>query len=368
MWLQLCLFIIAFIAFIFYKSNGDTVKVRHNYVTFLIILLVLQSALRHLAVGEDTYSYSVEWMQIGAMSWKDIWQNIIATYIYGEGKDAGYAVVIKLLNYILPNFRWFLFVYAIVLFVSLFRLVERHLTSLPQILMSFFLYQVLLYSFFSTTGMRQGMATIVTFWAVKWIQENKLWRFVIAILLASLIHKSVLLFLPFYFIAKFPKSKILLVGSLVSMPILFPFARAIATFLVDFSGAEQYRGYAESGMDTGGGSLNFLIMIVFISVLSFFTKIKNEDSIPNYVINALALAVFFTPMMWVDTSLMRVIQYFSIFSLIGLPLAVEYLPVDKSIRSMVYWGLMVVFVFTTIRHNYVYGFFWEDMKLPTWYY
>lgn len=367
MWLQLCLFIIAFIAFIFYKSNGDTEKIRHNYVTFLIILLVLQSALRHLAVGEDTYSYSREWIQIGAMSWSDIWQNIIATYVYGVGKDAGYAVVIKLLNYILPNFRWFLFVYAIVLFVSLFRLVERHLSSLPQIFMSFCLYQVLFYSFFSTTGMRQGMATIVTFWAVKWIQENKLWRFVIAILFASLIHKSVLLFLPFFFIAKFPKSKTLLVLSLASMPILFPFAGSIASFLVDISGAEQYRAYAEHDADTGG-AVSFLIMIVFISVLALYTKNIKEDSIPNYVINALALAVFFTPMMWVDTSLMRVIQYFSIFSLIGLPLAVEYLPVDKASRSIVYWGLMVVFVITTIRHNYVYGFFWEDMKLPTWYY
>lgn len=367
MWLQLVLFIIAFFALNVYQRNGDTAQARHKYVTLLIILLVLQSALRHLAVGEDTYSYSVEWELHGTQPWSEIWHNIIATYVYGEGKDAGYEILIKLLNYVLPNFRCFLFVYAIVLFVSLFRLVERNLTSLPQIFMSFCLYQVLFYSFFSTTGMRQGMATIVTFWAVKWIQENKLWRFVIAILLASLIHKSVLLFLPFYFIAKIPKSKILLIITLVSMPLLFPFAGEIASFLVDISGAEQYRAYAEHEAETGG-AVSFLILIVFISVLALYTKNKKEDSIPNYVINALALAVFFTPMMWVDTSLMRVIQYFSIFSLIGLPLAVEYLPVDKASRSIVYWGLMVVFVITTIRHNYVYGFFWEDMKLPTWYY
>jgi len=367
MWVQLCLFIIAFIALIILKSKGVTGTVRHNYVTFLIVLLVLQSALRHLAVGEDTFSYSMEWQQHGAQLWSEIWQNIIVTYVYGEGKDAGYAVVIKLLNYILPNFRWFLFVYAIVLFVSLFRLVERHLTSLPQIFMAFCLYQVLFYSYFSTTGMRQGMAAIVTFWSIKWIQEKKLWRFVIAILLASLIHKSVLLFLPFYFIAKFPNSKLLLFGSLVSLPILFPFARSIATFLVDFSGAEQYRMYAESEMETGG-AFSFLMMIVFIAALALYAKLKKNDSIPNYIINALALAVFFTPMMWVDTSLMRVIQYFSIFSLIGLPLAVEYLPVKKHTRTIMYLGIMAVFVYTTIRHNYVYGFFWEDMKLPSWYY
>ena len=148
MWLQLVLFIIAFFASLVYRGAGDTKQGRHRYVTFLIVLLVLQSALRHLAVGEDTFSYSMEWQQHGAQSWSEIWQSIIATYVYGEGKDAGYFVVIKLLNYVLPNFRWFLFAYAIVLFLSLFRLIEKYLTSVPQIFMSFCLYQVLFYSYF----------------------------------------------------------------------------------------------------------------------------------------------------------------------------------------------------------------------------
>lgn len=366
MWLQLVLFIIAFLGLEFYRRQGNTKIVRHKYVTLLIVLLVLQSALRHLAVGEDTYSYSLEWYQHGAQSWSEIWQSFIATYVYGEGKDAGYAVIIKLLNYVLPNFRWFLFIYAIVLFVSLYRLVEKNLTSLHQIYLSFCLYQVLFYSYFSTTGMRQGMATIVTFWAIRWIQENKLFYFIIAISLASLIHKSVLLFLPFYFIAKIPNTRWVLMASLVSTPFLFPFARIIASFLIDFSGAEQYRGYAESEMDTGG-AVSFLVMIYASAIISLYTKIKNKESIPDYVINALALSAFFTPMMWVDTSLMRVIQYFSIFLLIGLPLAIEHLPASNSVKSIVYVSFIIVFVLTTIRHNYVYGFFWEEMKLPSWY-
>ena len=362
MWLQLVLIVLALFVCFFYKQGGDTQKKRHNYVSFLIVILVLQSALRHLAVGVDTFSYSQEWANIGSSSWSSIWQAFVDTYVYGEGKDPGYRIVIKLLHYVLPNFRWFLFAYAIVLFVSLFRLVEKYLTSLPQLFLSFCLYQVLFYSYFSITGMRQGMATIVTFWAIKWIQENKIVRFTIAILLTSFVHKSVLLFIPFYFIAKIPKSKWLLMASLAAMPILFPFARMIAVFLVDFSGAEQYRMYAESDMDTGG-AVNFLIMMVAIALISLYSKIKNEQSIPNFVINALSLAVFFTPMMWVDTSLMRAIQYFSIFALIGLPLAVENLPVNRGFRGVVYWGVVIVFIFTMIRHNYDYAFFWQDMQL-----
>ena len=367
MLLQLSLFLFAYLALLIYQNNGNHTQKRQGYVTFLIVLLVLQSALRNLAVGEDTFSYAMEWEKHGAQTWHEIWQAVVSTYVYGEGKDAGYFIVIKLLNYIIPNFRCFLFVYATFLFIAMFRLVDRHLTSLPQIYLAFCLYQVLFYSFFSVTGIRQGMATIVTFWGMQWIYENKLMKFTVAILLASLIHKSVLIFLPFYFIAKFPKSHFLLMASLIAMPFLFPVARTIATFLVDISGAEQYRMYAESDMETGGAT-SFLIMMIVISILCLCAKIKNKESIPDSVINALAMAVLFTPMMWVDTSLMRVIQYFSIFALIGLPLAITNLPVGRNIRSTVYWVIMLVFIITTIRHNYVYGFFWEQMKLPDWYY
>lgn len=363
MWVQLFLMILALLVCLVQETQGNSRDNRHRYVTFLIILLVLQSALRHLTVGVDTYSYSIEWEVHGNEPWSMIWQRFYDVYVLGEGKDAGYMLLLKLLYYIIPSFRIFLFVFAICFFIPLFRLVEKHLFSLRQIYLSFCLYQVLFYSFFSITGMRQGIATIATFYCFYLIQENKFFKFMIILCVASFIHKSVLLFLPFYFIAKIPQSKYFLIAVLVAFPILFGLGRQFALFMVDFSGAEQYRAYAESEMETGG-AVNFMVLMLTIAILTWNAKRRNIDSIPDSIVNAMALAVIFTPMMWVDMSLMRVIQYFSIFSLIALPLAIDNFSANRSLNSMLYWSLWIVFIAVTIRHNYEYAFLWDTVNTP----
>lgn len=187
--------------------------------------------------------------------------------------------------------------------------------------------------------------------------SKRLTLFTVLIILASFIHKSVLLFYPLYFLAGFKRSNFLLIGSMISLPILFPFAGAIATFLVDFSGAEQYRWYVESEADVTAPM--FLIFILFEAITVFLSKRKNDDNLPNLVVNAMAMAVFFTPMMWVDSSLMRVIQYYSIFALIAVPLSIK----DFRNSKTLYWAYMASILAMTLRHNYEYHFLWENIPL-----
>ena len=227
--------------------------------------------------------------------------------------------------------------------------------------MSFCVYQVLLYSFFSITGIRQTIATIATIYGIKLIKERKLIQFVLIILLAGLVHKSVLIFLPFYIIARIPLGKFAILGSIIGLPIIFPFARTIALFLATVSASDQYMMYAESDFATSGAQ-NFLIFILLSGVIVLYAKFKDNKAIPDYVSNAIAIAIFFTPMMWVDPTLMRVIQYFSIFVLVGLPPSFKviktYLKTD-----VVYWLFLLVLIATIIRHNYEYGFLWDTMRL-----
>lgn len=362
MWLQLVLMSIALIVCNNLSQRGDNEISRHNYVTYLIALLVFQSAMRHLAVGDDTFSYYCDWSKYGAESWKMIFYHFYETYVMGEGKDAGFFLVFKILYTFLRSFRIFLFVYAAAFFIPLSRMVEKYLCSLWQLYLFFCLYQVLFYSFFSVTGMRQGMATIATFYCVQLAKERKLVKYLVVLVLASFVHKSVLLFVPFYFLYHFKNSKILLLCALLSLPIIFANARAMATFMVDISGAEQYRMYADSEMETGG-AVSFLIMILAISILTLIVKKQSPDAMPDFVVNAMAMAVIFTPLMWVDPSLMRVIQYYSIFSLIALPLAISNINISSSNRRILFWGLWAVFILTTIRHNYEYHFLWEDVPI-----
>ena len=65
--------------------------------------------------------------------------------------------------------------------------------------------------------------------------------------------------------------------------------------------------------------MNFLILILLCGILVYLSKRKFPLLISDYVVVAIALAIIFTPLVWVDPSLMRVVQYYTIFMLIALP-------------------------------------------------
>ena len=363
MWLQLFLMLVCLIVCIFFEKQGDNKQNRHRYVTAIIWILIFQSALRNLGVGADTYSYYRDFIFTrDHRSWHEIWRNFYDVYILGEGKDAGYWLFMKAFSCVCPYFILYLFFVAILFFYPLCRLVERYLYTMKQLFMFFCIYQVMFYSFFSITGIRQTIATVATFYGVKFIEERKLFKFITVIVLASFIHKSVLLFLPFYFIARLPMSRTVLLGTICALPFIFGLARPIATILATYSGTDAYMMYAESEMETGGAA-SFLLFILSAGFLTLLARRKGPASFPNMLTYAMALAIFFTPMMWVDTSLMRVIQYYSIFCLVTIPLAIDNLGIKKMEQNLLYWSFIIILVYVTIRHNYDYAFFWQDMNI-----
>ena len=362
--MQLFLMLICLVVCIFYEQQGDNRQNRHRYVTFIIWILIFQSALRHLGVGADTLSYYKDFLYTrDSRSWQDIWHNFYDVYVLGKGKDAGYWLLMKVFSSVCPYFLPYLLFVAIIFFFPLYRLIEKHLYTMKQLFLSFCVYQVMFYSFFSITGIRQTIATVATFYGVKFIEERKLLKFVLIIFLASFIHKSVLLFLPFYFISRLPMNRTLLFGTICLLPVVFNLSRPLAALLVEFSGSDAYAMYAESDMVTGG-AFSFLMFILGAGCLTLFATYRNSKAIPVMMVHAMSLAVFFTPLMWVDTSLMRVIQYYSIFCLITIPLAIDNLAINKRGRVLLYWCLILILVLTTVRHNYEYAFFWQEMKLP----
>lgn len=364
MWLQLMLIFIAYFVCNEYVKNGDNSRNRHKYVSFLVWLLVLQSALRHLSVGDDTYSYYLDFVYTHEhRTWKLIWQNFYDVYVLGEGKDAGYWLLMKVFSSICPYFLAYLFFVAIIFFFPLYRLIESYLHTMKQLFLSFCVYQVLFYSFFSITGIRQTIATVATFYGVRYIVKRKLWKFVLVLLIASFVHKSVLLFLPFYFIVRFPKARLFLLLTICALPFIFGLARPLAVMLATYSGSDAYMMYAESETDTGG-AVSFLIFILCAGLLTLLSKYRNPDAIPDMVVFAMALALVFTPMMWVDTSLMRVIQYYSIFCLISIPLSIDNMGLSRSYAGLLYFLFVLVLIFTVIRHNYEYLFFWQESLKP----
>ncbi len=124
--LLIILFIIV-LGFLFsnkYNSEKNNNLVRKKYIRIICFILILQSGLRNVAIGEDTYTYFLGFEDVKTMSWQsiiDAFKNLIN---YGDGKDPGYFVFQKIFQIFSLNFQVYLFFLA-VLFFSAFGIFTR---------------------------------------------------------------------------------------------------------------------------------------------------------------------------------------------------------------------------------------------------
>ena len=337
---------------------------RKNYIIFICIILILQSALRHVAVGADTYAYYLKFEEIKLTSWQEIWENFRSVYVLGEGKDAGYPLIQKVFQFFSGEYRIFLFFVAVIFFSSLGYFIYTQTKYISDVFVAIAIYEVLFYSFFSITGLRQTLATAFTFWGLHFIRQRKLWQYTLLIICAAFIHKSVLLFYPFYFIARLNRPRQLLAASFVIFPVMFVFGRSVAGIMALLSAQDNYMGYALSDA-TPTGAVDFSIFLLGCGILGWIAlrNAKQRDSDMPIIYNAISIAIIFTPLTWIDSSLMRIVQYFSIFILVFLPYVINNLFRDYQTRIVAIVVLMVLFVSVIIMRNVDYAFMWEQMQL-----
>lgn len=360
------IFIIIIAGIIFAQSNGankDSYAVRKKYILFISVLLILQSGLRNVAVGDDTYNYFLDFNDVYKRSWNDVFQNFYTVYQFGEGKDPGYTLFEKLIATIWNEYQFFLFVIAILFFIALGNFLLKNTRKLSDAVISFIIYSVLFYSFFSITGHRQTIATAASLFAFEWIKKKKLVHFFLLIIVAATIHKSVLLFIPFYFIANLKSANFFNWIILLLFPILMIYREEISNFFKFFAGYEEYGVYEDAGTYT------FTALFITITVVALIRSkiILKYNPQAIFAFNAFTIALLFIPLTWVNPSAMRVVQYFSIFMLILIPEIVNsYHTYAGNLTRFISTVLIIILIGLFIKSSWdamPYGFFWEEMEL-----
>lgn len=352
-----------------YKDKSVVVATRIQsdrkfYIIIISVLLILQSGLRNVAVGADTYAY-YEWFErIKLTSWEQIINTVKQYYQYGFSKDPGYEVFQKITQLFIGNYQVYLIFIAVILFVSLGFFIYYNTRYISEAMFAFVLYSVLFYSTYSITSLRQSIVGAATLWGFELIKRKKLIPFILLLLIASTIHKSVLIFLPFYFFANFNKTKLIYTAAILVFPLVMIYRRPVAYFIALASGSENYMQYALS--DYKAGTPTFTVLMILVIVFGWiFMKdaLKLKPSLSR-VYNTMALAFVFTPLTWVDPSLMRVVIYFSIFMLLFIPKVIETATIGNSkLRTAIYISMYVILIFLVIRGGGEYKFFWQEMQL-----
>lgn len=316
-------------------------------------LWILISGLRGLSVGADTSAYYYSYLNVKHMSFNELFQNVFVKTVSNTGnKDPGYDLFVKLTQIISEDYQVFLMIVALIFMIPFIIWVW---SESKNPLISFVLYSSLFYAFFAITGIRQTISTaLVVLVGDRLIKERKLIPFLIVAFVASLIHMSSLVFVPFYFLSrlKIRQKTVVLAG--LACATSFVFKSQLKNIFIFISGYEDY-----SATYTGAGTSTFTFLLLILFVLSIFAYRRDEYIEENqrfYI--ALYLAMFFVPLTWLNPSAMRIVQYFSIYLVLLIPEMIEAVFSEKSktIATVLVVCLLVVLLF---RSNPTYAFYWQ---------
>lgn len=353
MWIYLVniLLLIAWAALLL-RDDG----IKHGKLLFVSIATsqwIILSGFRDFSVGDDTMAYKWMFDETTRISWERLANHFVGVMTGAEeGKDPGYYLIQKVIQLVTENYQWYLLIVALLFLIPFGIWIYRNST---EPLLSFLIFSTLFYSFFAITGIRQTIATaLAVLVGYYFIQNRRFWPFIGIILLAATIHKSALVFLPFYFLAtKAITSRYLLVmGALI--PFLFIFRMPLFELFRSISGYDEYDYY------TGAGTYNFSLLLVMITVVALWRREQMIEANPNvtHYLNALLLALCFLPLTFINPSMMRIVQYFSIFIMLLIPEILQSF--DRRERLLVYYVAISMLLFLFVRNEPVYLFFWQQ--------
>lgn len=362
-----CLIVLFFIFFSSYLKKGNETRIKNNYIKVICVIFILLSGLRNLGVGEDTYGYYLDYENTKLISWNDLFYNLIQFYQNNEGKDVGYPIFVKFTQIFSDNFQVYLFLVAIIFYFSFYNFLNKNTNRIIDAFLALIIFYVLFFYVFSITAIRQSLALAATFYCYELIKKRKLLLFLGILLLTSLIHKSVLIFIPFYFLCNIKNTKWIFPTTLLIFPLIMVFKNQLTFFLLGLGGYEDYEEF------DGAGTLNFTIIFLMICIFTLYRKkelLKHDASNIHYY-NAMACALVLLPLSWFNPALLRITMYFSIYMILLIPKAINSLNKIpfKGRREIVRWAVIVLFILF-IRTNYTkeYRFYWEPIKLGENYY
>lgn len=334
-----------------YNKNSD--KNAQTYCVLVAFQWILISGLRHISIGADTEAYKYYFDQVKSISWSKVFSNFWDYLFNGlDIKDPGYTLIQKVFQIFCNDYQAYLIFIAFI-FTSLMAIWIYKNSKDPCF--SFLLYSVLFYSFYALTGHRQTIATaLIVFWGYKYIKERKLVKFALLAFAAFLIHKSSLVFIPYYFVANIPITPFYVLIALAVVFIVALMGSSLYAPLSEFLGFNKEQiEYAKGGAETYAAVLT-LMCIVILCCYNFY---KNRTENANRIFNVTLLTLMSSLLVFQNQSFMRIQQYFSLFLCVSFPEIIDLF--EKKSRIYVYFVTFSLLILYLIRNNPKYLFFWQ---------
>lgn len=337
----------------FLTHTNPTKEKKKVYCVIVATQWILLSGLRDFSVGSDTNEYKNAFERGLKQSWESLINNCW-DYLFNDLdiKDPGYYLLQKIFQVFSDDYRMWLFFIAIVFTGLMARWIYKY-SSMPDI--SFLIYSVLFFAFFSITGHRQTLATaLIFFLGYEYAKKRQFVKFAIIAFIAFMLHKSSVVFIIYYFIANIsitPLYFALMIGIAVVVALLGQQLYGPVALFLGFT--EEHLSYDGGGAETYATVLTLLCVVTFL----FYPWISKQRTDAKNLYNMMFLTLVTTLLVYQQQGFMRVQQYFSLMIMIIIPELIN--AINKNYRAMAYLGVTVFLIlyFLRIKPDYQFFFF-----------
>lgn len=255
----------------FYLKYYDVKSRNYNlYANLCIAYLFMMYTLRSYAVGTDTYGYLSSFQTLQYESFTDI---------LNDHRDPVFYIVIKLIK----SFSEYNI--AVFLFIAISCVIPMGITIKKQsenVFLSLLVMMIFRYSDFPLNAMRNGIAVFIAFYSLNYLISKKYIKFILTLFIASLFHKSLLIYLillPLSYVNLNKLDKKLVLFFILLFVILL---KPIYDHFLIYLFVDQYALYRENS-ETASKILTVLIVTLFYLIIFINIDLKNEHSRKNQI-------------------------------------------------------------------------------------
>lgn len=327
------------------RRNNKTIKKLLISIVTLQLFIIL--ALRKNTVGVDINGYIRQFHYISYSTFNDI---LLLRH------EIGYKLLVKFISYITNNEQVFLAIIAGISIFPIGRFIYKY-SKMPFI--SFALYISFNFYAFVFSGLRQAIAFSIVFISYDYIREQKLFKFLVTVILAALFHKSAIFFIPAYAISKIKLNKKSMSAFLLGSLLIFVFRRSIMELVTKY--------IFDSYNIVESRSFTWFLLSLFIYIICLLfnkgTIERNYRSNELYMLVATGISIMLFAT--VATNAMRMANYYYIFSILLVP-EVIYSIKDSKLALLCAYLLIIGIVILSFWFLYndgygivPYQYFWE---------
>lgn len=348
--------IISILTFFMTVKNISKQSINKAVAILSFIIFVAILGLRHPSMGVDlgygkSSGYLASFNKLSKMTWGQIFT--LETYLNYEW---GYVLFNKVVGSIWQNEQFFLFVCAFVSLAPVFYVIYKRSNNTY---MSIVILLGLPSFFIIYSGLRQAIAIGICFLALSFIQDKKLVKFLVAVIIAGLFHSSAFIFLiayPLYYIKLSYNARLL---SVLVLPVIYLLKNVLfnifSKLFKDNAGVEE----------TGALTLFLVFCLVYVFCIVLYNGSKKQNGLMNLFFFACCCQAFGS----VYNTAIRVGYYFMVALTLLLSDSMQKAKVEEKERSLISLVVYVAFIafgLYSIFHSswagaYPYFWFWQSV-------